>query len=192
MSAEQHAIRGTLRAGRLDSFAKQALDRSFRDIRPGVNKFVGSRVRKAGPFPVTLDSDDIVQESFCRTIAAVANGVCDSHGPIAPYVFGIARNVVADWRRTTLRFRRVELRAAADRTSSGEGAFGLFHAFEIVKRAEAWLTDQPSILGEVWRRRFVAGETERKVSSQLGISRRQLNTIETSLRKALRAHLRIE
>lgn len=175
----------------LDDEEKRLFDRAFREHKLRVQRFLSSRL---GSTTRASTSEDLLQETFYRAMAASTKPAYDRSRPVLPYLLGVAANVIANTRRSSHRSKSLEsalqwtihisagslLRADA-RGFPEDGILDLVPVM-IVPKVEMWLKNQPPLLREVWRRRFVSFESQRRVSIDLHISRRRLRTLECQLR----------
>jgi DNA-directed RNA polymerase specialized sigma24 family protein len=102
---------------------------------------------------------------------------------MAPYLLGIAVNVAADWSRANRRTAHHPIEG--DETWPGLSVTYPELLCDFANQLEALpLAESPLVL-QIWMHRILASESERAVSTRLGISRRRLRSIEKKLRRDL-------
>jgi RNA polymerase sigma-70 factor (ECF subfamily) len=147
-------------------------------------------VGNAGP-----ELRDLVQEVFARAFAPDARRAYDGLRPFAPYLFAIARNVLADWRRRSGREVPTEwqsLEAAVNGLPQEELPQEELPAYAdeaTVAVVERFLRELPPELRDLHHQRLTLGLSQRDAADALGISRQNLRTLEDRLRSMLRQTL---
>jgi RNA polymerase sigma factor (sigma-70 family) len=166
---------------RLDAEARRTFDDLYRTFRSRVERVILARS------PARGHCDDLVQEAFCRTIAAFSRGLIQLNRAIAPYLLGIAANVAADWGRATRdRRRRIDPEPIdVDKASLRPLVTHPELLCDLNSQLDGLPVSESSLIRDVWLHRIVASESEREVSNRLGISRRRLRSIEEKLRRAM-------
>jgi RNA polymerase sigma-70 factor (ECF subfamily) len=148
---------------------------------------VGGLVRRAAP-DLRGEVDDLTQEVFSRAFARPTRLSYDARRPYSPYLFSIARHVVADrwraWRRETptawpLIAAAVDRRLALPPPPYLDGPALL----------ERIVSQLPPPLRAVHEERFVRGHSQRAAAVALGVGRQVLRSREAQLKQALRAAL---
>jgi RNA polymerase sigma factor (sigma-70 family) len=133
---------------------------------------------------------DLVQEVFLRAFAPAARARYSPLTGVRAYLNTIARHCLID----LLRRRRRELLVADARDLLGSVA-GWVDPWQEARDARrdllvsAYLAGLPARLGEVYEQRFVLGCSQEQASRTLGVSRRQVRTLEAHLARGLRRAL---
>jgi RNA polymerase sigma factor (sigma-70 family) len=140
--------------------------------------------------PASSEIEDLVQEVFKRAFAPAARRSYDGRRPYGPYLFTIARNVLADWWRRWGREIPTDwptIEAAAERGSPDEDtSYADARTMAVVESFIRGLSDD---LRAVHEQRFVVGLSQRDAAVALGIGRQTLRTLEARLMEGLRAAL---
>ena len=169
-----------------------ALERVYRDHVDDVETFLRSRLARAGRLTAATLAD-LVQDVFLKAFAEKARASYDGEREYQPYLRALARNLLVDWLRRSLRevteVREIEalVDAEADERQQDE----LF-APELVAATARYVETLPPELKGVLERRFVEAEPQVSAAQALGISRQNLRTLERKLVDGLRRALRKE
>jgi RNA polymerase sigma factor (sigma-70 family) len=146
----------------------------------------------SGLGPRSDEVADVVQEVFAKSFAASARAAFDGVRDYGPYLYAIARNVIADRARRTRRelptpwqalerAREEELMPNEDQPAWADDA-----TVAVVREYLASLDDE---LRRLHQARYVDGLSQREAAERLGISRQNLRTLEGRLRDGLRRKL---
>jgi RNA polymerase sigma-70 factor (ECF subfamily) len=181
-----------MNAALLTSFrngSRAALEEVYRGHVAAVERFVASRLVRAGRFSAT-NLGDVVQEVFLQAFSPGARNSYDGEREYEPYLITIAKNVFLGWIRRSGRedgatqpFEAL-LDAAADAPSEDE----LFEP-ELVAATRSYVEQLAPELRQVHERRFVQAEAQNTAAEALGISRQNLRTLERKLVDGLRREL---
>ena len=136
---------------------------------------------------------DIVQEVFARSFSHSARASYDGERDFAPYLYAVARNVLADRARRVgrelptawselLRVREEDLTGNEDESAWADGA--------TIAAVRGYIEELDDSLKQLHEVRYVEGLSQREAAEKLGISRQTLRTLEGRLRDGLRQRLR--
>jgi RNA polymerase sigma factor (sigma-70 family) len=189
---ENAALLALFRDGDRDALATvywRYVDKVERLLRAGCVATPRSPVAGVGGSPADLE--DLMQEVFERAFAPAARAAYDGSRPYAPYLFAIARNVLADWWRRQGReiptdwpfFEATLVGTASDQPYADAATVAI---------VERFLHGLPADLRAVHEKRFVTGLSQREAAAALGIGRQVLRTLEARLTEMLRATLQSE
>jgi RNA polymerase sigma factor (sigma-70 family) len=136
---------------------------------------------------------DLVQEIFAKAFAGPARDAFDGLREYGPYLYAIARNVLADWRRRAGRELPTEatrLQQAGDEAwVPTEDELGPWADPATIALVSRYLDGLDEELRRVHRARFVTGLSQRDAAEQLGVGRQTLRTLEGRLREGLKREL---
>ncbi|HVZ72032.1 MAG TPA: sigma-70 family RNA polymerase sigma factor [Polyangia bacterium] len=150
----------------------------------------GFQQRESGRLPgvPAAEVPDLVQEVFARLFRESTRQAFDPSHELAPYLAAIARNVVIDWARKH-RHEIVEtagdvddVAAAADVPEANDD--------ELIRETERYLATLPSDLAALHEQRYVLGRSQEEAARALGLTRQNVRTLETKLRRGLEQALR--
>jgi RNA polymerase sigma factor (sigma-70 family) len=168
---------------------RAALEEVYRSHVAAVERFVASRLVRAGRFSAT-NLGDVVQEVFLQAFSPAARNSYDGEREYEPYLITIAKNAFLGWIRRSGRedgatqpFEAL-LDAAADDPNEDE----LFEP-ELVAATRNYVEQLAPELRQVHERRFVRAEAQNSAAEALGISRQNLRTLERKLVDGLRREL---
>jgi RNA polymerase sigma-70 factor (ECF subfamily) len=134
-----------------------------------------------------------VQEIFVKAFAVPAREGFDGLRDYGPYLYAIARNVLADWGRRAGRELPTEmskLQLAGDEAwVPDEEELGPWADADTVALVRRYLDGLDDQLQRIHRARFVTGLSQRDAADQLGIGRQALRTLEGRLREGLKRAL---
>jgi RNA polymerase sigma factor (sigma-70 family) len=155
----------------------------------GTTRITGLKVDAA-------ETSGLVQEVFLKAFAAPARASFDGLRDYGPFLYAIARNVLADWGR---RLGRELPMLAEDLQRMGERAddaawvpdeeSNSWADPETVALTERYVEGLDDELKQVHRVRFVLGLSQRDAAGQLGIGRQTMRTLEGRLRAGLKREL---
>jgi RNA polymerase sigma factor (sigma-70 family) len=135
---------------------------------------------------------EVVQEVFAKSFAAPVRAAFDGVRDYGPYLYAIARNVIADRARRAHRelptpWQALE-RAREDELAPNEEqpAWADEATVAVVREYLGALDDQ---LRRLHQARYVDGLSQREAAERLGLSRQGLRTLEERLRDGLRRKL---
>jgi RNA polymerase sigma factor (sigma-70 family) len=180
-----------------DRDALEEVYRAYVDRIANVVKF-GFRLPNTGAIVAGLGSRadevaDAVQEVFAKSFSRDARMSYDGLRDYGPYLYAIARNVIADRLRHSLRELPTpwhELERARDIELLPNEADPPQWADEgLVAVVRAYLASIDDRLRAVHQARYVEGLSQRDAAEQLGISRQNIRTLEERLRAGLREAL---
>jgi RNA polymerase sigma-70 factor (ECF subfamily) len=153
----------------------------------------GDSVLLSGVGNAPAELRDLVHEVFTKTFAPDARRAYDGLRPFGPYLYAIARNVLADWGRRAGREVPTEgpfIEAALEVAEPEEApAYADERTVAIVER---FIRELPDDLRALHEKRSIAGLSQREAAEALGITRQVLRTRETRLRDMLRERLACE
>jgi len=153
----------------------------FERYAPTLRRMLGTRGPQGNVRRISADKDDLVQEAFLCALATSRR--TPTLFVTRGYLFTIARNLDIDgWRRRQSQVS-VELDGGSAETMT-VCPEALMAEREQRAQAEAlsrYVERLPSALGCVYETRFVRGLSQRHAAGALGISRRQLRTLEQRL-----------
>jgi RNA polymerase sigma-70 factor (ECF subfamily) len=179
---------------------RDALEEVYRAYVDKVSKIVrfGFRLPQGGAVVPGLgwradEVADIVQEVFARSFSHSARASYDGERDYAPYLYAVARNVLADRARRVgrelpmawselLRVREEDLAANEEESAWADAA--------TVAAVRAYVEGLEDSLKQVHEVRYVQGLSQREAAEKLGISRQTLRTLEGRLRDGLRQRLK--
>ncbi len=153
-----------------------------RQIRALLRRFNSSELQQASAIA------DLVQEVFVKAFSDGARAAYDGQRDYGPYLAAIARNCVID----ALRRRGREVPTEPTVLASSELAdeeTGQRYDPTVLAILRSYLSELPQALHDVYRHRFVLGQSQQQACGELGLSRRTLRTREEHLRKGLRKAL---
>jgi RNA polymerase sigma factor (sigma-70 family) len=166
-----------------------ALERVYREHIASVEALVRRVLNRASRFSGS-NLADLVQEVFMKAFSPSARLSYDGTRDYAPYLHGVAKNVVIDWLRRTGRevpeglvWERVAAASAVD------GVEEQLFPVELVQAASDYVRGLSPELRDVHEHRFVAAEPQNAAAEALGISRQNLRTLEGKLLRGLRREL---
>ena len=170
-----------------------ALERVYRDHVDDVERFLRSRLARAGRLTAASLSD-LVQEVFLKAFAEKARAAYDGQREYQPYLRALARNLLIDWLRRSLReaAESRDIEALVDATEADDAADDELFAPELVAATARYVETLPPELKGVHERRFVKAEPQASAAQALGITRQNLRTLERKLVDGLRRALRRE
>jgi RNA polymerase sigma-70 factor (ECF subfamily) len=176
----------SFRAGR-----REALERVYRAYVRSVDRALRAMARRSGHADLAQPSAiaDLLQEIFVRAFSPAARSAYDGVRDFGPYLMTITRNCFFDLLRAAgreLPTRPEDLMTAADADAAepDAGCDPKVHAV-----LAAYVRDLPAPLEQVYRQRFVLGQSQIEASASLGLSRRAIRTAEDRLRRGLRRAL---
>lgn len=179
------------REGRRDALERvywTYVDKVERIIRFGFVR--GDSVALSGVGNSQSELRDLVHEVFAKTFAPEVRCTYDGVRPYGPYLFAVARNVLADWGRRSGRevpTEGPEIEAALEPREPEElPAYADERTVAIVER---FIRELPPELRALHEQRSIAGLSQREAAEALGITRQVLRTRETRLRDMLRERL---
>jgi RNA polymerase sigma factor (sigma-70 family) len=157
-----------------------------------VAKFIAKMNRFGAAAPLAQDLDDLVQETFCRFCAAVRLGRLHTGRPHWPYLYEVAKHVIADDVRRRSRIRR--LSNIADSALAPNAVEGFEPAEEDYegeqrRRITGLIPRLEAQLHAIYVCRFVKGLSQREAARILALSHRQLRTWERRLLHKIRERL---
>ncbi|HEX6275181.1 MAG TPA: RNA polymerase sigma factor [Polyangiaceae bacterium] len=169
-----------------------ALERVYRDHVDDVETFLRSRLARAGRLTAATLAD-LVQDVFLKAFAEKARASYDGEREYQPYLRALARNLLVDWLRRSLREATEvrEIEAVVDAEVDERQQDELF-APELVAATVRYVETLPPELRGVLERRFVEAQPQVTAAQALGISRQNLRTLERKLVDGLRRALRKE
>ena len=136
---------------------------------------------------------DVVQEIFLKAFAARARESFDGIRDYGPYLYTIARNVLADWARRSgreLPTANLELRAdQGEGWVPGDEELGPWADDETVALVRRYVEGLEPELKRVHQARFGEGLSQRDAADRLGVGRQTLRTLEGRLREGLKREL---
>jgi RNA polymerase sigma-70 factor, ECF subfamily len=154
--------------------------------RDGQSSVPGLRVHAA-------ETADLVQEVFAKAFTAPARRSFDGLREYGPYLYAIARNVLADWGRRAGRELPTEQRRlqqeAEDSWVPGDDELVPWADAGTIALVSRYLDGLDDDLRRVHRARFVEGLSQRDAADRLGVGRQALRTLEGRLRDGLRRAL---
>jgi RNA polymerase sigma factor (sigma-70 family) len=164
------------------------VDKVERIIRFGFVR--GDSVMLSGVGNSQVDLRDLVHEVFAKTFAPDVRRTYDGVRPFGPYLYAVARNVLADWGRRAGREVPTEeptIEAALEPHEPPETpAYSDDRTVAIVER---FIRELPADLRALHQQRSVAGLSQREAAQALGLTRQVLRTMEGRLRDMLRERL---
>jgi RNA polymerase sigma factor (sigma-70 family) len=167
------------------------IDKVERIVRFGFVR--GDSVLLSGVGNAPVELRDLVHEVFIKTFAPDARRSYDGIRPFAPYLYAVARNVLADWGRRVGREVPTEspvIEAALEVAEPEDPpAYADERTIAIVER---FIRELPDDLRALHEQRSIAGLSQREAADALGITRQVLRTMETRLRDMLRERLASE
>jgi RNA polymerase sigma factor (sigma-70 family) len=146
-------------------------------------------VRVGGVGETGPELRDLVQEVFTKALSPEARRTYDGLRPYGPYVFAIARNVLADWQRRSGREVPTDGTSLEASLEAMPPAVDDVHAYAdqgTVDIVERFVRGLPADLRALHEHRFVRGLSQRDAAAALGLSRQNVRTIEEKLRTMLR------
>ena len=152
-----------------------------------VERVVTRRMRGEGPARSgsSVSVEDVVQEVFTRAFSRRARTEFDGLREFGPYLFTIARNVVADVFRRLEREVPTDLemlddRVMADDPRSPEAS--LSTDTHLLARVRDYLARLPADLAAAHYQRYDLGVSQDAAALAMGITRQRLRTLERRLR----------
>jgi RNA polymerase sigma-70 factor (ECF subfamily) len=127
---------------------------------------------------------DLIQEVFVRAFSAKARESYDPGQPYEPYLLGLARNVLAEHTRKSM--REVASDDAGETLITEPDDTPEPHLRET---AERYVRSLPPELDAVYKSRFVEAQSQYESAETLGLSRQRIRTLEQKLLEGLRALL---
>jgi RNA polymerase sigma factor (sigma-70 family) len=176
------------RRGALERVYRAYVDKVERIIRFGFVR--GDSVMLSGVGNSQTDLRDLVHEVFTKTFAPETRRAYDGLRPFGPYLYAIARNVLADWGRRSGREVPTEgpsIEAAIEAQEPEEAP--VYADDRTVAIVERFIGELPPDLHALHEKRSIAGLSQREAAEALGITRQVLRTMETRLRDMLRERL---
>jgi len=164
------------------------IDKVERIIRFGFVR--GDSVMLSGVGNAQSDLRDLVHEVFTKAFAPDARRAYDGIRPFSPYLYAIARHVLADWGRRQGREVPTDwesLEAALETAESEEPT--TYADDRTVAIVERFIRELPDDLRALHEKRSIAGLSQREAAEALGITRQVLRTKEGRLRDLLRERL---
>jgi RNA polymerase sigma factor (sigma-70 family) len=157
-------------------------------LRARVVRFVHWKMRHRGAHPIDgHETDDIVQETYCRALDACRRQAFDHGRDFAKYVMGIAAKVLADHLRSRTRVTLSyhdwidrDLLASLPPANEPDEVDE-----DLLRAVKAWKAQQPAEVAAFVLHRYERGISQRKVAAALGISHRRVRTLEGSVATAL-------
>jgi RNA polymerase sigma-70 factor (ECF subfamily) len=137
---------------------------------------------------------DVVQEVFAKSFSAPARAAYDGVRDYGPYLYAIARNVIADRARRTKRELPTpwdELERARDQDLEPNDERPPWADEATIAAARDYVAGLADDLKGLHQARYVDGLSQREAAERLGISRQVLRTLEGRLRDGLRERLRL-
>jgi RNA polymerase sigma factor (sigma-70 family) len=138
------------------------------------------------------EAADIVQEVFAKSFTTAARRAYDGVREYGPYLYAIARNVIADRARRSKRelptpWREIE-RVGEEELEPNEAHRDWADDATIatVQEYVGGLSEEMQRLHHV---RYIDGLSQRGAAERLGMSRQRLRTLEAKLREGLRLKL---
>jgi RNA polymerase sigma-70 factor (ECF subfamily) len=154
--------------------------------RDGQGTVPGLRVNAA-------ETADLVQEVFAKAFTEPARRSFDGLREYGPYLYAIARNVLADWGRRVGRELPTEQRRlqqeVEDSWVPGDDELLPWADADTIALVSRYLDGLDDDLRRVHRARFVEGLSQRDAADRLGMGRQTLRTLEGRLRDGLRRAL---
>lgn len=160
-----------------------AAQRELLDMVPAL-EVIAMRALGTGP-----DVNDAVQEVVQRTLAALEQGRLAAGAPLAPFVYGIARHVIAD----VLRGRRADAGTSGDVDDLHAPVANALDALvrdEDIAALQRALAGLPAADVELLRRCFVDGESIATISRSTGEPAARLRKRKSRAVERLRHSLR--
>ena len=135
---------------------------------------------------------DTVQDIFAKSFSETARRSYDGVRDYGPYLYAIARNVIADRLRKT---REVptpwrELEQARELEIEANRPADAWADPAVVAAVREYLGGLNADLRRVHEVRYVEGLSQRVAAGRLGVGVRSIRTLEEQLRKGLRQELR--
>jgi len=176
----------------LETVYRTYVDRVTNIVRFGF-KTPGGDTRVAGLRVDAAETADLVQEIFVKAFGARGRDGFDGLRDYGPYLYAIARNVLADWGRRAGRELPTEmskLQQAGDQAwVPDEDDVGPWADAGTIALVRRYLEGLDGELRRIHRARFVTGLSQRDAADQLGIGRQTLRTLEGRLRDGLKRAL---
>jgi RNA polymerase sigma factor (sigma-70 family) len=135
---------------------------------------------------------DLVHEVFTRAFAPDARRTYDGIRPYSPYLYAVARHVLADWGRRSGREVPTDepwIEAALDLEPVVPDEPPAYADERTVAVVERFLLGLPDELKALHEQRSIRGLSQRDAAVALGTTRQHLRTLETRLRDMLREEL---
>jgi RNA polymerase sigma factor (sigma-70 family) len=136
---------------------------------------------------------DLVQEVFVRAFSPESRRRYDGDRPYGPYLGQIARNVVADHWRLSLRHVVLDVTPLLDALSVETEAMGRAPQHwadqETIAVVERYLASLEPDVRRVHEALYVQGLSQREAAAALGLGRQAVRGIEARLRAGLRREL---
>jgi RNA polymerase sigma factor (sigma-70 family) len=180
-----------------DRSALELVYRAYVDKVTGIVRF-GFRLPESAVVAAGLRGNasevaDVVQEIFVKAFGRAARASFDGLREYGPYLYAIARNVLADWSRRAgreLPTLASELERASDESwVPSDEELGPWADPSTLARVRGYLEGLDAELRRVHETRYVAGLSQREAADQLGVGRQTLRTLEGRLRSGLRRAL---
>jgi RNA polymerase sigma factor (sigma-70 family) len=175
--------------GALERLYWAYVDKVERIIRFGFVR--GDSMKLSGVGSSQTELRDLVQEVFAKAFAPDARRAYDGLRPYGPYLYAIARNVLADWGRRSGREVPTEwpsIEAAMEEVPTEEDP-PTYADDRTVAIVERFIRELPPDLRALHEQRSIAGLSQRDAAAVLGITRQVLRTMEGRLRDMLRERL---
>ncbi len=137
------------------------------------------------------DLADLVQEVFVRAFSDRSRRAYDGLRDYGPYLYAIARNVLADWVRSRTRETPVSdttLETMSEALGSLEEVPPWADPWTM-RVVEAYVTTLPYELRRLHTLRHEDGLSQEQAAEQMGVSRQTIRTLEGHLRGGLAARL---
>jgi RNA polymerase sigma factor (sigma-70 family) len=136
----------------------------------------------------SAEVDDLAQEVFVRAFAERVRYAHDATRPYGPFLMTVARNALVDLLRRSARERhmdpgQIELLVGSDLpTEHDESPWADAKTMALVERYVAGLSEPEQ---RVYFQRYTCGRSQAQSAEELGLSRRQLRTLEARVRAGL-------
>jgi len=167
-----------------------ALGRVYDFYSKEMTTLVRQRAFAMGTFHSAADVLDLVQETFLKAFSDGARQSFDGTREYGPFLRTVARNVVVDWHRRTLRRREsfageeelAKHQPATDETSTlAEG--------DLLEKTEEFVRMLPPELAIVHSLRYEKGLSQEDLARAMGLTRQRVRTLEQRLRDELASYL---
>lgn len=169
---------------------QSALQAVYATYAPCVHRLVCRRSRQLGSVQTSGWQEDLTQEAFVKAFSETARASFDDTRLYWPYLRSIAINAVTD--RFRIRRREVLLEREVIAACSQRDAMGYVDPEEfpeLIELIRGCLTRLPDSLHHVYQQRFVQENSQGMSAQNLGLSRRQVRTLEQRLLRELRRTL---
>jgi RNA polymerase sigma factor (sigma-70 family) len=161
---------------------KPQFERAFRENRQKVKRIV-AKIMRSCRTRMSDDVEEIVQYVFFRVWGVLIAGPRCQEALNAPYLAAVARNAACDWRKTRLREIVDAGNGEAVAAVVDESAELEFERQVMLRRVRIHLGQLAGTAELIFRMRFVYGLSQKYVSQALGISRQQIRTIESRIKR---------